>query len=141
MSKKERIKELKERVFSLEGRLAVRARFRKPHEHAYDDYELREMFGPYLLDGDTSGLSPRECRLLETIEALKEELLDARNSDLPSKESQLQISSSERLQELRQMVERYSGTQIETFELPPDKQPSGIDDVTVIDCGAFVVGS
>lgn len=33
----------------------------------YTEDELREMFRPYVEDGDTTGLSPREVRLLETL--------------------------------------------------------------------------
>ena len=33
----------------------------------YTPDELREMYGPYVEDGDTTGLSPREARLLETL--------------------------------------------------------------------------
>jgi len=51
----------------LEKRLFTKARFTKTHENAYTDEELLEMFGPFILEGCTTGLSPRECRLLETI--------------------------------------------------------------------------
>ena len=34
---------------------------------SYTADEMKEMFGPYLEDGKTDGLSPREVRMLETI--------------------------------------------------------------------------
>ena len=36
-------------------------------QEPYSDDELKEMFGPYVENGDVTGLSPREARLLETL--------------------------------------------------------------------------
>ena len=36
-------------------------------ERSYTEEELKQMFGPYVENGDTAGLSPREARLLETL--------------------------------------------------------------------------
>ena len=48
------------------------------HQKGYDDSELLVMFGPYLLQGDTEGLSPREVRLLETIRDQNSEIAELR---------------------------------------------------------------
>jgi len=36
-------------------------------QEPYSEEELREMFAPYVENGDVTGLSPREARLLETV--------------------------------------------------------------------------
>lgn len=36
-------------------------------QKSYSEKELKEMFRPYVENGDTTGLSPREARLLETL--------------------------------------------------------------------------
>lgn len=35
-------------------------------QKAFTEKEIRQMYGPYIESGDTTGLSPREARLLET---------------------------------------------------------------------------
>ena len=51
----------------LRGRLFIKARTTATHEKGYTDDEMLEMFEPFLIRGETTGLDPRECRLIEAV--------------------------------------------------------------------------
>lgn len=63
----EAVRLLREEVLLLRQRLFVRARASRSHEKGYSDEDMETMFGPFLFHGDTTDLSPRECRLIESV--------------------------------------------------------------------------